>query len=168
MKENKYFSLPHLGYLNSSLSKELKRLIQIYFPSVNCNFIFVNPLTVGSFFNIKSPVGPLLRSRVVYLYKCPRCSRGDSYIGSTMALLKVRAAAHMGISYRTEQPLAVLTHSAIRNHAVQCGYKPSYKDFKILDSVPTETSLRILESLHIKQLNPNLNLDSSAYPLQLT
>jgi plasmid maintenance system killer protein len=74
----------------------------------------------------------------------------------------------MGISHRTEQPLAVLTHSAIRNHAMQCGYKPSYKDFKIIDSASTETSLRIIESLHIKQLNPNLNLDSSAYPLQLT
>jgi hypothetical protein len=170
MKEKIYVSLPHLGYLNTLLSRELKKLIQVYFPSVDCKFIFVNPLTIGSFFNIKSPVGPLLRSRVVYLYKCPRCPRGDSYIGSTMALLKVRAAAHLGISHRTGQPLAVLPHSSIRNHSLQaqCNYKPSFKDFKIIDSTRTETALRILESLHIKQLNPILNIDSSAHPLQLT
>lgn len=106
-----------------------------------------------------------MRFGVVYKYTCPRCPRGGSYIGSTLALLRTRAASHMGISHRTLNPLNVKKYSAIRCHSEICHYKPEFKDFKIMDSCNRDVYLRILESIYIKKLNPELNSDLSSYPL---
>ena len=55
--------------------------------------------------------------------------------------------------FKTEPP-----HSAIRLHCEQVHYVPVKADnFSIIDSTQNTVSLRILESLYIQKLKPELN-----------
>ena len=102
-----------------------------------------------------------LRSKIIYKYECCICQ--DTHIGSTCEQAKVRISQHLGRSFRTNNPLTNPPHSSPRIHAEekQHPFKPS--DFTILDSATPDSDLRILESLYIFKLRPNLNVDSSVY-----
>ena len=48
------------------------------------------------------------------------------------------------------------------------GKLPSSEEFEILNVAKTEFDLKILESLYIKKINPNLNNMNSSIPLLIT
>ena len=124
---------------------------------------------MSNFFKFKDTVPPMLRSSIVYKYKCSNNNCAASYVGSSTRMLRVRAAEHMGISHRTNLPLSSLTHSAIRDHASgTCGSALDFNNFSIIDSHVNPISLRIIESLHIHKLKPSLNETESAFPLHIT
>ena len=108
-----------------------------------------------------------MRSLVVYKYTCPECNSG-TYLGSTKRMLKVRIDAHAGVSHRTGNNLTNKEHSNIREHANKCRNRISYDHFKIIGQAADEASLRILESIFIKQLVPSLNNQSSSSPLYVS
>ena len=86
-KQKLYVSLPYIGESSSSgLRRELQRMLSKFYPSINFKFIFTNNFTIGSMFQYKDKLPPLLRAGVIYKYQCPRCFRG--YIGSTERLLR--------------------------------------------------------------------------------
>ena len=165
-KDVRFASFPYLGELSCSIKKDLSKLLKKYYPYLDVKLIFTNTHTIGSFFKFKDSFSSDMRSSVVYKYSCPHCSCG-SYIGSTTRLLRVRVSEHMGNSYRTGLPLKVKSASSIRSHAQKC--KPNIpintKDFKIIHTSSSPQSLRILESLAIKQYLPALNKDSSCFKL---
>ena len=72
---------------------------------------------------------------------------------------------HKGISSRTGNCYTSPSYSAIREHAATHGILPSSHEFEILNSTKTEFDLRIMESLYIKKVNPNLNNMTSSIPL---
>jgi hypothetical protein len=163
-RDKKYISFPFLGNKSPSLNIDLTKCLIRYYPAIDFNFVFTNSFTIRSFFNFKDKLDVNMRSLVVYSYKCPRCNLG-CYIGSTSRMLKVRMSEHLGISYRTLNPLTNKENSPISSHSKKCRTSLNFKDFKIIDTATDTQSLIILESLHIKDKSPDLNLDRSSYPL---
>ena len=110
-----------------------------------------------------------MTSGVVYKFNCPRCDLG-TYVGATRRLLKVRADAHRGVSYRTGVSIKNPEFSSIRNHTKTCRpkHKICYEDFEILGKATNSQKLAILESLFIKQTVPQLNNQTTATPLYLS
>ena len=140
-------------------------MLSKFYPSINFKFIFTNNFTIGSMFQYKDKLPPLLQAGVIYKYQCPRCFRG--YIGSTKRLLRSRICGHMGVSHRTFLPLSSGEASAVRDHSVRFNHPVDPKNFMILDSSSCHQSLLILESLYIKKMKTDLNSDFSAVSLCL-
>ena len=87
-------------------------------------------------------------------------------MGSTSRALYVRVCEHVGKSHRTNRPLTTPAHSAIRGHGQHCSADLSLDNFSIIGSA-TGFDLRILESLHIFKLKPDLNDMQSCFPLSI-
>ena len=108
----------------------------------------------------------MTRAYVVYEYKCDCCDQ--SYYGSTVVQMFIRCASHSGVSYRTNKPYKIKQKSVIRDHCDSTGHCIKRDNFKIVDSCNTsETDLRILESMYIKNLKPKMNATLTAYPLNI-
>ena len=104
-----------------------------------------------------------MQSCVIYKFCCA------SNVGSTKHCLKIRVDEHSGVSSRTSRPLARPSQSAIRDHTLQCTDNiPNINSFNILCSASSINDLRILESIYIHKLKPNLNEMLSALPLLVT
>ena len=164
-KKQMYISLPFM-YNHVHLKKQLTQSLSQLYPYVNFNFVFKNPLTIGSLFKFKDTLPELMRSKIVYMFNCPKCNLGR-YIGASSRLLKVRISSHMGVSHRTGSVLNKKEFSAPRNHAISCKHKINYTDFKILGQTQNNHSLPFLESLYIKHYSPNLNNTISSIPLHI-
>ena len=108
-----------------------------------------------------------MRSNVVYKYSCsPNC--GSQYVGCTSRNLRMRIYEHMGRSFRTGEFLSRPSHSSIRAHCESTGELVHKENFHILGQAENFSDLRILESILIKTVKPNLNDMSSSYPLKVT
>ena len=157
-----YVKFPFIGKDSYSLRRKLNSLIGRFYPQLSPFIIFQNYRTIGSFFKIKDKLPPLLASSVIYKYSCGQCS--STYIGETVKQLKVRICQHRGLSFRTNQRLATMMHSSIRDHAVGSDHPITDSNFKILDSCP-KSKLKTLESIYIHSHNPSLNDQSTSKPL---
>ena len=71
---------------------------------------------------------------------------------------------HMGLSYRTGNILARPPKSSIREHTFICGNPINKEKFTVIDREEEDYSLRILETLHIKRIKPNINECNTAVP----
>ena len=160
-----YASVPLIH--SKSFYTDLYKIINKHLPAIDLKLIPKNPLTIGSLFPFKERLGPLMTSGVVYKFNCPRCDLG-TYVGATRRLLKVRADAHRGVSYRTGVSIKNPEFSSIRNHTKTCKHKICYEDFEILGKATNSQKLAILESLFIKQTVPQLNNQTTATPLYLS
>ena len=125
-----------------------------------------NPLSISSFFPHKNMLPMLLKSSVVYIFKCADCN--TCYIGQTSFQLQLRIHKHIGTSFRTNLPILTPEHSQIRSHTHDSGHPLRFSDFNILHSSTSDTDRKILESLYIKQLNLPLNSSHSSTPLSIT
>ena len=161
-----YVSLPYMGNFSSSVRKELSSCLSNLYPYVKFHFVFKNPMTIGSLFRFKDALPDLMRSCIVYEFTCPKCNFGK-YVGCTYRMSRVRIDSHKGVSHRTGIPLNKKETSAIRSHCQKCSHNIQYCDFKILAQAPSKHSLLFLESLFIKQLNPNLNSSTTSIPLKI-
>ena len=158
-------SFPYLGpQLTPTIQKELTTVVSSFFPFIQFLPIFTNPKTIGSLFKFKDTLPPVMRSNIIYQYKCPCCLQG-SYVGMTQRRLNERIAAHKGVSYRTGHPLSNKEPSPPRSHAISCNTPLNTKDFTILASVQNKSQLPILESLFIKHTLPSLNSNLKSTPL---
>ena len=160
-----YASVPFIH--NKAFYHELHTIINNYIPAIELKLIPINPLSIGSLFKSKERLDSLMTSKIVYLFTCPRCDLGR-YVGLSRRLLKVRIDAHKGVSFRTGNKITNPEYSSIRNHAKKCKHDIQYTDFKIIGRAKTENQLKILESLLIKQLVPELNNQTTSTPLHLS
>src|SRR5215469_12718355 len=158
-----YIKIPFLGHLSPQLHKDILKLIHKHIPQSKLTLIPHNPITIKTFFNIKDTLPVLCRSSVVYKYTCGSCNA--SYIGHTGLHLHERISKHRGLSFRTNRPLSQPEHSQIRQHSLQHDHIIHIKNFTILRSSPIETHRKILESLYINKLKPDLNIMNSSLPL---
>ena len=166
LKKKMFISIPYLGNLSVGLKKELMTCMMKYFPHVNAQFVQTNKFTIASLFPFKDTLPKELMSGLVYHYSCAKCDIA-SYIGYTTRSLKIRILEHRGRSYRSYELLSDPSHSAIREHAERCNCFIELDNFKILASSNSEMDLKILESLHIKKSDPNLNRMKTSYPLKI-
>lgn len=163
-KQNVYMNLPLLGYQNNKMKLEVQSLIEKYFPQVSPSFYFRNLHKIGSFFRIKDSPDMLMRSSVIYEYKCDCCQQ--SYIGSTTLQMFRRIAQHKGVSFRTGQQLSKPDNSSIRDHCFNKDHPLKTKNFSIIGNC-TSCDLRTLESIFIQKLKPTLNSNQSAVILNV-
>ena len=160
-------AFPYLGPASLSFKEELSSLLSKFFPFLQIELVFSNPLKISSFFRFKDSLPIGMHSNVSYLYSCPKCTLGK-YVGCTTRTLKTRVDCHSGLSYRTGNKLSKPEYSSIREHASKCKTKIDIENFKILFSSKTESDLLISESLLIKLLNPRLNKDTKSVPLYIS
>jgi hypothetical protein len=164
-QRNFYCCIPYFGPSSETLAHETNLLFSKYFANVNLKVILVNSFKIGSFFPYKDTLPKHMRSSLVYKFSCARCA--SAYVGMTTRNLYTRVAEHCGRSSRTGSVLTRPPNSAIRIHAESCDVRISEQNFEILSSTSNETDLKILESLFIHKLKPNLNSANSSFPLQL-
>lgn len=135
--------IPFVGFDSIIFKKKLQRI----FNSINCNiFIYFNCYKVSHYFSLKDSTSILLKSGVVYKFKC-QVDPGITYIGKTKRHLCKRISEH-------SKP-----NSPIHSHISICNpCKNSLNScFEIIDSAPKDFNLRIKESFYIRQYKPSLN-----------
>ena len=115
------------------------------------------------FFPFKDSIPKLLRSSVVYCYKCPSCNA--RYYGKTSRNLAIRCREHIRV---TKTGSSVNNNSsAIYNHSSTTGHPVSPEDFSIISSTSNNSDLLIHESLLILRDRPSLNSQTSSIQLTL-
>ena len=161
-----YVKLPYVGqFLSSEIKKKLRNVLRCTYPQVNFRFVFTNNFTVGSILRDKSTLLKDLCSNVVYCFTCAHCDM--RYIGSTSRWIKHRYLEHKGLSFRTGFPLQNPSFSANRAHSYERDHQLSYQDFRIMTSASNKIDLAISESLLIRKMSPQINNNTSSFPLSL-
>ena len=155
----------YCGKQSEKLKDEVSSLVSSLFGQIDLKIIFSNKNTIGSKFRFKERLPMSLLSSVIYKYSCAQCASG-TYVGSTTRALHMRIAEHMGISFRTGKQVQS-SKSSIGDHSKNCSQTISKDNFKVIGQEKNEISLRMLESLHILKLKPNLNEMQSAFPLKI-
>ena len=160
-----YFCLPFTGSHSLQIRNQITRLCNAAYPHLNIRFVFRSSTRISSFFPFKDKVPKLMRSGVVYLFKCRCCSA--SYVGQTTRHLHTRISEHLGISPITGKPSSSPVMSSIFSHLNSTGHSANFDDFEILSSCSDTCELMIHESLLISKLKPSLNVQGSSIPLNL-
>ena len=109
-----YFCLPFTGSHSLQIGNQITRLCNAAYPHLNIRFVFRSSTRISSFFPFKDKVPKLMRSGVVYLFKCRCCSA--SYVGQTTRHLHTRISEHLGISPITGKPSSSPVMSSIFSH----------------------------------------------------
>ena len=84
-----------------------------------------------------------------------------------MRTLHTRVAEHAGRSFRTGALLTSPPHSNIGAHAPSCSSPVAIDNFNILARGNSNIDVRILESLFIYKIRPDLNDSQSALLLNI-
>ena len=137
-----------------------------YFPQVKINVVFISNYKISNFFRFKDKMPDSIRSSLVYMYTCSRCTA--TYVGKTVRHFSTRISEHRGVSHRTNQPI-MSSHSSIRSHINNNNhhnYSITPEQFKILVTSTSDFELLLKESILIKQLKPSLN-DMEAINLKI-
>ena len=116
----------------------------------------------------------MVSSKIIYKYLCGQCNSSYhdqlkipcSYVGETRRHFISRICDYKGISPRTNVPFANPPFSNIREHALNCNHPIKIDNFSVLARCQ-DYDLRLLESIFIHKLSPNLNNQTSAYPLNV-
>ena len=166
-KRELYIKMPYFNDdTNAYFKTKINEILCNYYPQIKPIIIFHNPFKIKNFVNHKEKLQKTFESMVVYLFTCSSCQLG--YIGSTKKCIFSRYQDHKGISSRTGRPLSRPLQSSIRDHCENiCKCSFSLEDFKILYRGSFENEIRIAESILIKTRNPELNLETSSFPLKI-
>ena len=162
-KLKSYIKIPYIGPNTSKLQNLIHKSLRHCFPAVQFIFIPINNCSISSFFRFKDRIPDFLRSSVVYKYTCADCK--TRYIGQTGLQLKLRICKHLGVSHRTGRSITSPETSAIRKHASDAGHSIEVDSFEIISSSPFPHQRLVLESLHIRNLKPELNQDQTSVKL---
>ena len=113
---------------------------------------------VKSYFSTKDPIPSCFKSSVIYNFKCARCN--SCYVGRTHIHFNTRRNQHL----ETDKKSSIFKHS---KNNVGCGNMCNEESFKILDSAKSDYELAIKESMYIKWLKPDLNVQKRHLILKL-
>ena len=160
-----FLSIPYFGPYSEKLKNEILLLISKYYAKASFRIILTNKFTIGSFFNYKNKLPLHMCSSLVYKFCCVQCT--SEYVGMTTRTLGIRVDEHKGVSFRTGVRLTSPPHSAVREHSKSCGAAVDIDSFRVLSTSSYELDLRILESLFIFKIKPDLNNQLSSYPLSI-
>ena len=152
-----------LGEVSKEVSKEMRSLIQKYYPQVNLRFIYKSQNTIGSRFGFKDRMPVDCLSCIVYKYTCNSCNA--VYIGKTKQTYKCRIYQHLGLSPRTGATLVTPVQSDIREHCLKHKNEINIDNFEIIDRCFVNSDLLILESLHQKTKKPSIGTLTQSTPL---
>ena len=153
-----YIKLPYLGLNSHKMTRDIKTVISKYYPQIQLNIALINSNTLGRMFPFEDKIPYLCCSCVIYIYQCDQCS--SSYMGETQKQFKYRIFQHKGVSCRTGNRLTCPPNSNIRQHALEL------ENFKLVNK-SNKYEIKIVESILIHKLGPNLNDRGSSFPLSI-
>ena len=136
-----FFSTPFLGAGSLHFKPRTSRLIKQCYPEYKLRVVFSTPKRLSHSFPFKDSIPTLLRSSVVYCYKCPSCSA--QYYGKTSRNLAIGCREHIGITktgYKINN-----NSSAVYNHSSTTGHPVSLEDFRIISSTNNSIDLILRE-----------------------
>ena len=79
----------------------------------------------------------------------------------------MRISEHLGKSFLTDQKVGKPIHSNIRDHSRRTGHPLRPENFEIIGRAGPSDQLKLLESVYIRYLNPDLNDMLTAMPLNI-
>ena len=162
-KAKVYFSCIYLGELSKSIMSELQKMMSNSYPQVKLQIVFKSHSTIGGHFSFKDRQPQLCRSNLIYKYTCERCK--SFYIGKTEQQLAARISEHSGISARTGKTHRSKPKSDIYDHCQKCQVPVLPENFSIIDTLPSDKGLLILESLHQKTKKPQIGIHQKSTPI---
>ena len=150
--------LPYAGEKGEQIVKKLKKNIQSLSQNAKVNIIYTAQ-KLGSKFQVKDKTKIEHIHNVVYHGKCPNKKCESEYTGQTKCRMLKRTTQHN----KTDEKSHLLIHAKETRHR-----RIWLKDFKILGKgYKSDFKRRISESLFIKKLKPDLNVQMDAYRLTL-
>ena len=161
-----YHKIPFINnYTCSFIKNNYEKFLSGCYPQINFKMVFSNSFKIQGLLKHKEKLPATLESGIVYIYKCGDCSA--TYIGSSVKALKSRANEHFAVSSRTGNLLVRPMASSIRDHLLTCESGMDFNQFTVLDKHNDMLTLRISETIEIRDRKPTLNSDGSAFPLFL-
>ena len=164
-KQSVFVSIPYIGTDSAKLRSEILSLLSKFYPQIQPKLYFKNNFKIGSFFRKCNVQAPMLQSSVVYKYTCDLCE--EVYIGSTKLQLFCRSAQHFGVSHRTATHSSKPTNSAIKTYSETHDHLLKLCNFSILDSCHNLGDLRLLETVYINKLKPQMNKQQDSGALNI-
>ena len=162
-KAKVYFSCVYLGELSKNIMKDLQTLVSLSYPQVKLLFVFKAHSTIGGHFCFKDKQPQLCKSNLIYKYTCERCKA--FYIGKTEQQFAARIQEHTGVSVRTGKKFKSKNRSDVFAHCQKCQVHVKPENFSIIDTLPSEHGLLILESLHQKIKKPQIGIHQQSTPI---
>ena len=162
-KAKVYFSCVYLGELSKTIVNDLQRMMSHFYPQVKLQIVFKSHSTIGGHFSFKDRQPQLCKSNLIYKYTCERCKA--FYIGKTEQQLAARISKHSGISARTGKQLRSKPQSDVYDHCQKCHVPVLSENFTIIDTLPSEKGLLILESLHQQTKKPQIGIHQRSTPI---
>ena len=150
--------LPYAGNKGEQILKKMKKRIEKYSKKTKIHIVYTAK-KLGSKFPVKDKTKIKHMHNVVYHVKYPNKKCKSEYTGQTKCRVKKRTIQHN----KTDKKSHVLKHSKKTKHrrvwindvkVIGKGYKSNFKR-------------KISESLFIKKLKPDLNVQKDAYKLTL-
>ena len=155
-------TLPYAGEKGENIVRKMKKTIASALNKKDGNVrtrITYHSKKLSTKFILKDKTKLQHRHNIVYHAKCPNEKCSSHYIGQTSCRLGKRATQHN----RTDQNSHVLKHSKSKRHK-----RVWLKDFQIMGSrYNTDFKRRISESLYVKKVQPDLNMQKDAFKLTL-
>ena len=155
-------NLPYAGVKGEQLVRKVTKYIS---KTVNKSKKVVTMQTVyrakrlGSNFNIKDQIAFQHQHNVVYHGECPNRKCNSQYTGETKCRIGKRSGQHQGEDKQSH----LFKHASRTRHK-----KVDIKSFRIIGKgYRSNLSRKISESLFIKKLKPDLNVQKESYKLSL-
>lgn len=139
----KYVSIPYLGQDSLILRKILQKIYKRL--DLDIRIVF-NSFKTKNYFSLKDRVAKVMKSHVVYKFKC-RNDSDTTYIGKTRRRLHQRIAEH------------IKNNTAISTHLYGCNHCSNDINncFDIKHSGKNDFELSVVEAILINEENPSLN-----------
>jgi hypothetical protein len=156
--KKRFIVLPYVSKKCEDFARNLKKVINNSFPSIEMEVAFQAPKYIANYFPYKDKIErPEEHANVVYHIKCLACDA--DYIGKTKRILIHRIKEHNKIE-----------SSACAAHMVtNPGHHMDFENINIIDQASNDMKLKIKELLHIIQKKPKLNKQlssQSSYEIQ--
>lgn len=154
-RERVYIALPYLGPVSIILKRQLTKLVQKFYPSVQLKVVFRRGFRISNLFNYKDKFPIACRSMIVYYIQCKKCGPSQAYIGKTINSLYERFhASGTGHLHPNNIESALLKH-CVESNDPECAFH--FDDVKILESGRFDEEIRFIESILLKYDRQNLN-----------
>ncbi|KAL5248218.1 hypothetical protein ACHWQZ_G017410 [Mnemiopsis leidyi] len=154
-RERVYIALPYLGPVSIILKRQLTKLVQKFYPSVQLKVVFRRGFRISNLFNYKDKFPIACRSMIVYYIQCKKCGPSQAYIGKTINSLYERFhASGTGHLHLNNIESALLKH-CVESNDPECAFH--FDDVKILESGRFDEEIRFIESILLKYDRQNLN-----------
>ena len=156
--------LPYLGKSFLQICTRIDRVMKDKLSYCNLQLVFQTKCKLFNFFTFKDKNIILLRSDIVYKFKCGGCNA--TYYGKTQYHFKTRIREHLGVSAFTGKKVKEDNDSAIKEHYLFCNYSSGFNNFFILANANNGFKVTLMKSLLTNRDGTPLNKNRHSLSLE--